>query len=70
VQNKYLGKVIFPARSVMALQPGRSRLLFPELDDYCMLGVVIGVGEAEGLPVSEDGDDLDVEPGRRTAYAR
>lgn len=69
VQNKYLGKVIFPARSVVALQPGRSRLLFPELDDYCMLGVVIGAGEAEGLPVLEDGEDLDVEPRGRTAYA-
>ncbi|WP_299926126.1 hypothetical protein [uncultured Nocardioides sp.] len=69
VQNKYLGRVVFPARSVVALQPGRSRLLFPELDDYCMLGVVIGAGEAEGLPVLEDGDDLGVEPRRRTAYA-
>jgi hypothetical protein len=69
VRNKYLGMVVFPARSVVALQPGRSRLLFPELDDNCMLGVVIGAGEGEGLPALKDGEDLDVEPRRRTAYA-
>lgn len=69
VRNKYLGKVIFPARSVVALQPGRTGLHFPELDDFCALGVVIGAGQAEGLQVLQDGADLEVEPRRRTQYA-
>lgn len=68
VHNKYLGDMIFPARTAVALQPGRSRLMFPELDDHLRIAVVIGADQAQGLPYAEDRRDLNEEVGR-TAYA-
>lgn len=68
VRSKYLDDVTFRRRSIVALQPGRSRISFPELDDHLQLLVVIGAGQGEGLPVAEDQRDLAEETGR-TAYA-
>lgn len=67
VRSKHLGDLTFRARAVVALQPGQSVLSFPELDDHCLLGVVIGTGEAEGLEVLADGDQARV--ASPTAYA-
>src|SRR5690606_21296643 len=52
----------------IALQPGRALLTFPELDDHLYLKVVIGAGEAEGLPVLQDSPGPR-EEGLRTSYA-
>ena len=69
VQNKHLGDHVFEARTIVALQPGRSTVTFPELDYLCQLGVVIGAGEAEGLPNVQDGPDLSVGSETRTIFA-
>lgn len=58
ISNKYLGDVVFNGRTVVALQPGRTRMSFPELDDIVNVLVVIGAGEGTGLPVARDAHDL------------
>lgn len=68
VSNKYLGDTVFRARAIVALQPGRTLISFPELDDHCRLAVVIGAGEGDGLAVAQDQIDGEVEV-PRTAYA-
>lgn len=68
VRSKYLDDVTFRRRSIVALQPGRSRISFPELDDHLQLLVVIGAGQGEGLAVAQDQRELEEETGR-TAYA-
>lgn len=54
VHSKYLDDVTFRGRTVVALQPGRSLLSFPELDDYLRIAVVIGPDQSAGLPVAQD----------------
>ena len=54
ISNKYLGDRVFLGRTIVALQPGRTRITFPELDDLVQLGVVIGAGQADGLDVLQD----------------
>ncbi len=54
VRSKYLEDVTFRARTIVALQPGRSLLSFPELDDYVRIAVVIGADQGAGLPVAQD----------------
>lgn len=68
VHNKYLNDLVFPARTAIALQPGRSLITFPELDDHLRIAVVIGAGEAKNLPVAQDERDLAEDVGR-TDYA-
>lgn len=68
VENKYVGDHVFAARSIVALQAGRTRVTFPELDDLCQLGVVIGEGQAAGLPEVLDSPDEEGEE-FRTRYA-
>lgn len=71
VTNKYLGDVTFAGRTIVALQPGRAIVSFPELDDVCRLDVVIGASEADGLPMARDRADEHDERTRtsRTSYA-
>lgn len=59
VQNDYLGDALTAPGSLVALQAGRSKLSWPELDDTCQLGLVIGEGVAEGLPELENGRPAD-----------
>ena len=68
VTNKYLGDFTFPARTIVALQPGRTLLSFPELDDNCLLAVTIGADQADGLAVAQDHRGVDEEVAR-TSYA-
>lgn len=68
VANKYIGQHTFGSRAMVALQPGRSLIHFPELDDGLLLAVTIGAGEAEGLDVLRDGERR-VESEMRTRYA-
>lgn len=68
VANKYLGVITFPARTIVALQPGRTLFSFPELDDNCLLAVVIGADQGEGLAVAQDDRGVD-EEAARTSYA-
>lgn len=68
VDNKYLGGAVFAPRTVVALQPGRSLVSFPELDDAVMIAVTIGAGQAEGLTVARD-QDHEIDQERRTSYA-
>lgn len=68
VVNKYVGDITFPARTIVALQAGRTLVSFPELDDFLLLAVTIGAGQADGLEVAQDADVE--EPGvPRTSYA-
>lgn len=67
VLNKYLDDITFNPRAVIALQPGRTKVWFPELDDLCRMDVVIGAGQDQGLPVAEDQEV--VGEGSRTSYA-
>jgi hypothetical protein len=69
VRNRYVGDHVFGARSVVALQAGRTLLDFPELDDVCQLGIVIGAGEAAGLEIIADSRPRDEVAEQRTAYA-
>lgn len=57
VGNKYIGKHTFGSRAVVALQPGRSLIHFPELDNEVFLKVSIGAEVADGLDVLRDGVD-------------
>jgi hypothetical protein len=50
VEDRYIGDHVFERRSMVALQEGRTRLSFPELDDFCELVVVIGPGAAQDFP--------------------
>lgn len=68
VANKYLGDITFGARTVVALQPGKTLVSFPELDDDCKLVVSIGADQAEGLALAQDQPDVD-EAVARTSYA-
>ncbi|WP_460793336.1 hypothetical protein [Nocardioides pacificus] len=68
VASRYIGKHTFGSRAMVALQPGRALMSFPELDDHLYLHVVIGAGEAEGLDVLQDVPGPR-EEGQRTAYA-
>lgn len=68
VANKYLGEITFRGRAVVALQPGRSLISFPELDDHCRLAVVIGANQAEDLEVAQDHRGVD-DGVPRTLYA-
>jgi len=68
VVNKYLDDMTFGARTIVALQPGRTLLSFPELDDDVRIAVTIGADQAQGLPVAQDqlGDE---DEARHTSYA-
>lgn len=68
VRNPYVGDHVFGARSVIALQAGSTLLDFPELDDVCKLGIVIGAGVGAGLTILEDKPSED-ERAQGTAYA-
>ncbi|WP_166139841.1 hypothetical protein [Nocardioides ochotonae] len=68
IDNKYLGAMVFPRRSVIALQAGRTLLSFPELDKQVRLVVVIGAGASDGHSVAQDGA-AHVGAVRRTSYA-
>lgn len=68
VSNKYLGDMTFRARTVVALQPGKTLIAFPELDDDCKLVVWIGADQADGLAVAHDLTGADEEV-VRTSYA-
>ncbi|MCR6030353.1 hypothetical protein GGQ22_02725 [Nocardioides sp. zg-579] len=68
VEDRYVGKHVFARRAMVALQAGRTKLSFPELDDWCQIGIVIGVGEAGALPVLSD-TVLPEGPMPGTAYA-
>ena len=61
VQDRYVGNHMFRRRSIVALQEGQMLLSFPELDDYCQIGVVIGPGAGGSLPTVRD-----VEPEEET----
>lgn len=50
VEDRYIGDHVFARRSMVALQEGKTRLSFPELDDFCELAVVIGPGAAQDFP--------------------
>ena len=68
VASKYLGDITFRARTIVALQPGKTLLSFPELDDVCSLAVTIGAEQADGLAVAHDQARVD-EDAARTSYA-
>jgi hypothetical protein len=44
VSNKYLGDMIFRARTIVAMQPGTTLVSFPEPNDDCLLSITIGAG--------------------------
>jgi hypothetical protein len=54
VHDKYVGDHIFASRAMVALQEGPTLVSFPDLDDFCQLGVVIGPGAGAGLPGLQD----------------
>ncbi|WP_162599960.1 hypothetical protein [Nocardioides solisilvae] len=68
VASRYIGQHTFGSRAMVALQPGRALMTFPELDDHLYLQVVIGAGEGEGLQVLQDQPEVRGEE-PRTAYA-
>lgn len=75
VQNDFVGDHVFDRLALVALQPGKSVITFPELDDLCQLGIRIVEpaleNEANGLaPALElrDRPDKD-ERARGTIYA-
>lgn len=55
VRNEYVGDVYFAPKALVALQEGRTLISWPELDDTCQLGVVIGHDAAGGLRTLENG---------------
>lgn len=63
-----VGSHVFDRGAVVALQQGRALLSFPELDDHCALGVVIGADAAAGLEELHD-TFIDEHPRSPTAYA-
>lgn len=68
VSNKHLGDIVFNARAVVALQPGRAIVSFPELDDLCRLDVTIGATQGQDVPLAQDHAGQDG-PGTGTQYA-
>ena len=68
VQDEYVGDHVFERRAMVALQEGEMLVSFPELDDYCQLGLVIGLGAGLSLPVLHDGDIVE-RRGGGTRYA-
>jgi hypothetical protein len=68
VQDEYVGDHVFERRAMVAIQEGEMLLSFPELDDYCQLGLVIGLGAGDSLPMLHDSDILE-RPGGGTRYA-
>ena len=69
VQDEYVGDHVFERRAMVALQEGKMLLSFPELDDYCQLGLVIGLGTGVSLPVLHDSEVLERPSGTRYAGA-
>ena len=68
VQNRYVEDTCFEPHALVALQGGNSLLSWPELDDTCQLGVVIGDGVAGDLKVLRNGREAGGSEAR-TAYA-
>lgn len=68
VQDEYVGDHTFERRAMVALQEGEMLLSFPDLDDYCQLGVVIGPGAGRLHPTLHDDNLLERER-IGTAYA-
>ena len=55
IQSPFIGDIVVAPGAVVAVQTGRSLLSWPELDDTCQLGLVIGEHTADALQELENG---------------
>ena len=53
VQNDFVGDHVFDRLALVALQPGKTRITFPELDDRCQLGIHVFEPDPAGYGMSD-----------------